>query len=687
MKNLFYKKKFVYVQNLLMVSLILFSILSCGTKKQSKKDPISINVEDAVTQQILNIRSKRNADGKVNLEAIKTFLTVDNPTHRYIAALSLASVQDTNAVESLADALMDPYDEVRRAAAFALGQTKSISAAKFLTDAFRNDSVRTVQAAILEAVGKCGTAQELKSLCVSQPYPIQDSLLQEGLALALYRFALRKMVQPEGTERIMKDFISNSLMPKKARFVAANYLARVPDLDLGKYENILINNVQEESDPDILMFMVLGLAKTKKNNALKTLINTFENHKDYRIRCQIIRGLNNFPYDSCHTLIKEALYDTSLHVRVCAADFLNAYGKSAEATTYFEWAEKHPHWLIKTKLMSAAIRNTEFFKGQSKAFYSTKLSERFVKCKNDYEKAEILTALSNFSWNYKFISDAIFAKSDTVIISPVVKSSAAAALVALYSSPDFEKDMNFSTPRIREEIHQTFRKCIESGDPGVVAVIAEAIANEKNNLKTAFPDYDFLKAAQKKLSIPKELETYLYLQQAIDFLSGKPTSDKTKYKANFVEIDWHFINALGTKPKVSIQTNKGKIVIELFPKEAPATVMQFVQLVKKGFYDGKFFHRVVPNFVAQTGCPRGDGWGGFDVSVVTEISMLKYNESGRVGMASAGKDTESAQFFITHAPAIHLDGNYTIFAQVTDGMDVVHRLEIGDKIQKVELLR
>jgi cyclophilin family peptidyl-prolyl cis-trans isomerase len=658
---------------------------SCGNKTVSQKDAIVIDLEDAVVQQIMNIRSKRNANGEANTDALKTFLAVDNPTHRYMAALALASIQDSSAITALADALEDPYDEVRRAAAFALGQSRSISAAKILSQAFRSDSVRSVQSAILEAVGKCGGEAELKSLCVAQPYPIQDSLLQEGLALALYRFALRKMVQPEGTERIIKDFISNTFMPPAARFVAANYLARVPGLDLSLYEQTLINNVQGEKDPNVLMFMLIGLAKTKGMDALKTLEKTFNSNNDYRIRCQVIRGLNYFPYDSTIVTVKEALYDTSLHVRVCAAEHLIVYGKSRDAVSYFEWAEKHPNWLVKTKLMAAAMSNTEYYKGQSKSFFSTKLMERFTKTENLYEKAEILQALAHFSWNYRYLSEAIFPKSDTIILSPIIKSAAAQALIDLYKSPNLEKEMNFSTARIREEIHQVFRKAIENGDPGVVAIIAEAIADEKNNLKAAFPDFKFLQEAQKKLKIPRDLETYIYLQNAIDFLSG--SKSKVKPTSNFVDIDWHFINALGESPKISIETNKGRIVLELFPKEAPATVMQFVHLVKAGYYDNKSFHRVVPNFVVQGGCPRGDGWGGFDVNVVTEISMLRYIKEGRVGMASAGKDTESAQFFITHAPAIHLDGNYTIFAQVVEGMDIVHRLEIGDTMIKAVLIR
>jgi cyclophilin family peptidyl-prolyl cis-trans isomerase len=677
------------MKSVLKIFIVLFSfayvLSSCGKKAISKKDPINIELNDAVIQQIFNIRSKRSADGKSNIEALKTFLTVDNPAHRYMAALALASLQDTSAISALADALEDPYDEVRRAAAFALGQTKSISAAQILSEAFRADSVRTVQAAILEAVGRCGGEKELKSLCVAQPYPIQDSLLQEGLALAFYRFALRKMVQPEGTERIIKDFISNAFMPAAARFVAANYLARVPGLDLSPYENLLIDNVEGEKDANTLMFLVTGLAKTKGLKALETLDNSFYSNKDYRVRCQIIRGMQYFPYDSTIGIVKDALKDTSVHVRVCAAEHLIGFGKGRDAANYHDWADKQPNWLVKIKLLTAALSNTEYYKNQEKSFYSTKLMEKFRKSENIYEKAEILQALSHYSWNYRYLSDAIFPKSDTVALSPVLKSAAAQALVSLYKSPSLNIELNFSTARVKEEIHQTFRKAIESGDIGVVAIIAEAIADEKNNLKAAFPDYNFLKDAQRRLKLPRDVETFIYLQNAIDYLSG--TKTKIKTPLNFVEIDWHFINALGSKPKVSIETNKGKIVLELYPKEAPATVMQFVHLVKAGYYNNKKFHRVVPNFVAQAGCPRGDGWGGFDVNVVSEFSMLRYIREGRVGMASAGKDTESAQFFITHAPTIHLDGNYTIFAQVIEGMNVVHKLEIGDNMIKVDLLR
>ena len=99
--------------------------------------------------------------------------------------------------------------------------------------------------------------------------------------------------------------------------------------------------------------------------------------------------------------------------------------------------------------------------------------------------------------------------------------------------------------------------------------------------------------------------------------------------------------------KVSIDTDKGAIELELFPQHAPKTVNNFVFLAQEGFYDGVTFHRVEPNFVVQGGDPRGDGWGGPGYAIRTETSLESY-ERGSVGMASSGKDTEGCQFFITH---------------------------------------
>ena len=126
------------------------------------------------------------------------------------------------------------------------------------------------------------------------------------------------------------------------------------------------------------------------------------------------------------------------------------------------------------------------------------------------------------------------------------------------------------------------------------------------------------------------------------------------------------------------------IEIHLNIVEAPLTCASFIGLARRGFYDGLNFHRVVPGFVVQGGCPRGDGNGGPGYTLRCEIGQQPYGR-GAVGMALSGKDTGGIQFFITHAPAPHLDGGYTVFGRVAEGMDVVDRIQPGDVIDRVEI--
>lgn len=135
-----------------------------------------------------------------------------------------------------------------------------------------------------------------------------------------------------------------------------------------------------------------------------------------------------------------------------------------------------------------------------------------------------------------------------------------------------------------------------------------------------------------------------------------------------------------------IITTRGILSIELLPEVAPRTVANFVKLAEDGFYDGLIFHRVVPNFVIQTGCPTGTGWGHPGYDIRCETSRLPF-ERGMVGMAHAGKDTGGSQFFVTHSPQRHLDGRYTIFGRVRKGMSTVDEIRAEDTIQQIRIRR
>jgi len=130
-----------------------------------------------------------------------------------------------------------------------------------------------------------------------------------------------------------------------------------------------------------------------------------------------------------------------------------------------------------------------------------------------------------------------------------------------------------------------------------------------------------------------------------------------------------------------MKTEKGDIRIEFFDEDAPNTVKNFKNLIQDGFYDGLNFHRVIPNFVIQGGCPNGTGTGGPGYHIPCEINTKKHL-TGSLSMAHAGKDTGGSQFFICHSPQPHLDGVHTVFGKTSD-MDVVNSIEPGDTIISV----
>jgi peptidyl-prolyl cis-trans isomerase B (cyclophilin B) len=132
-------------------------------------------------------------------------------------------------------------------------------------------------------------------------------------------------------------------------------------------------------------------------------------------------------------------------------------------------------------------------------------------------------------------------------------------------------------------------------------------------------------------------------------------------------------------------TSKGDITIDLFPKEAPNTVANFYTLASDGFYDGLAFHRVIPGFVAQGGCPEGTGAGGPGWVIPCETKGNPHkHKTGSLSMAHRGKDTGGSQFFLVLAPQPHLDGLHTVFGQVSDGIEVMKDLEMGDEIKSVK---
>ena len=140
-------------------------------------------------------------------------------------------------------------------------------------------------------------------------------------------------------------------------------------------------------------------------------------------------------------------------------------------------------------------------------------------------------------------------------------------------------------------------------------------------------------------------------------------------------------------PQVTLETNRGRIVLELAEDDAPNTVANFVSLAEKGFYNGVVFHRVIADFMIQGGDPTGTGSGGPGYVIADEFSPRLRHTRGVISMANAGPNTGGSQFFITHVACPHLDGKHAVFGRVIDGMGVVDSIRQGDRIEKVTVDR
>ena len=136
-----------------------------------------------------------------------------------------------------------------------------------------------------------------------------------------------------------------------------------------------------------------------------------------------------------------------------------------------------------------------------------------------------------------------------------------------------------------------------------------------------------------------------------------------------------------SRPRVLLETSKGNVTLELFEDEAPNTVANFISLVEKGYYDGLKFHRVIDQFMAQGGCPKGTGTGGPGYHIRCECYRPERHKHkrGSISMAHAGRDTGGSQFFITFVDTPHLDGKHTVFGCVVEGMEAIDKLNRSDR--------
>ena len=664
-----------------MLLLLAATIFSCVPPREEEilTDVRAGDWSDPINQKIYNFQDQLLSD------SLYTYFSNPDPTYRYAAAMAFASVRDSSAVDSLGALLKDPVPQVRQAAAYALGQIGAVDGVEaLLAGAFdRYDSLglsTAVNATILEAIGKSGGEESLEYLAAVQSYRPSDTLLLLGQARGIYRFALRGITTEAGTERMIA-LATGPKFPKSARLIAGHYLARAARINLDTFAGILARTAPGARDADLRMALALALGKARRPVAVDTLINWFQQESDYRVKVNLLRAMAGADYERTSPVLFAALRDGNLHVANRAAQMLLDFGNARDAGAY--WRASRDSLLApltKATLLAAAQRHLPAALAETKTSLNNDCRRRFEYAKNPYNKAAYLRALGEHSWNYRYI----FRVADT-IPNLVVRTAAAEALAGISSLPNFQKVFGLGWKRTSAELAGMFRAILRSGDVGAMAIAAAALRHPDRNYVIYLDTLSFLDSALTRLELPRDQETYQEIQRTATFLRTGKDAAPAKPAFNH-PIPWKVVTGLKRKPQVEIETVKGRIRLELLPKQAPGSVANFVELARKGFFNGKNFHRVAPNFVIQGGCPRGDGYGALGYTIRSELGPAYYDAAGYVGMASAGNHTEGTQFFITHSPTPHLDGNYTIFARVIEGMEVVHAIQVGDVIEKVTIL-
>ncbi|MEN8153664.1 MAG: peptidylprolyl isomerase [Acidobacteriota bacterium] len=658
------------------IFLILISFFSCAGDKEKNIEGKNI-FSDKTLQKIYTLQDKRDSMG------LHIYLKDRNPIYRKYAALSFASVQDKDSVKEISALLSDSDDSVRQAAAYALGQTGDSMAEDRLMESFSKEASSYVKMVILEALGKCGTEKGLKFLSYLK-VKSENEIVLKGQVLGLYRFILRKKNSEEGTGKIFKILKESS--SGDVRFYAANYLSRISNIDLSGNFDEIKELYKKETENRVKMNLALAVGKCKGEEALDFLLSAAGAGSDYRVRVNSIKAMSTFDYSEIKDILFKLVNEKDYAISVAASEIILNKGVKEDSKKYIGLAKNISDWRTGVNLLAAALKYSEDKKSVSSiiiAFYKKTL--------NIYEKGGLLSALGEYSMNFDFIEGEVFSEKDKVI-----RTNGMLALSSIIKNKNFKPEKKIERGKGIHTLKKVFadilKRGISSGDSAIIGISSGILIDKQSGFKGYFDDLDFLSVAIEKCRLPEDLEAWIALKKAIDFFKGESSQEKDKGKnltlpklpAN--PTNWDQVISISPEQKVRIKTSRGDIVIRLDINKAPGSVSNFLRLIEMGFYEKSIFHRVVPNFVIQDGCPRGDGWGGPPFSIRSEFSDLYYEE-GSVGMASAGKDTEGSQWFITHSSTPHLDGRYTIFAKVISGMDVVHKIQVGDRILSLTVLK
>ncbi len=660
-------------------------------------------------ETILRIQDRRTP----NDGALSALLDDADPVVRERAVRAYASIQDTNALGLIVGRMQDPDLAVQRSACLAVGQTAMLlsppARAALERDLIwkRLPDIGT-PAELIEEIGKFGTADALSDLLIRYGNSASEQHT-DGLTMALVRFAIRGVSSPEATRFLLRHAYAQGATTWQTMY-ALQRTGATPEI-AAEVERLVL--LRQHPDPLVRLNLAALLGKLKDVRVgREPLRRLAEFDADWRVRVNALRALATYPVrtDRATLLVfRRAFYDGDNMVAVTALAALRTSDLVA-ADTSGEAAEVYQHlrrlaanesgnavWTVQSEAaqtLAALLGPSAFPRGLPTATTPRHLHAdllRALGATGDPSGLPRLTEMSRSSdpvracgaieglsalarrctWDHKVPGAVRTALLEALTSDDVAITGTAAGAL----TDSLLRDDTIVPAMLNALAAQRLPDGLEA-----MQELIGALGTIGDN-RAVLPLLDHLRSPDRTVAIAAAKA--LGMITGTNYLSRLPAAQEAFY----TDFDFTFLRALPETLQVSIETARGTMQASFYTNAAPFTVMALVKLSEqRGFFRGLTFHRVVPNFVTQGGCPRGDGWGGPGFTLRSEFSALQYGE-GTIGIASAGKDTEGSQFFITHSPQPHLDGRYTIIGRVTEGMAVVRALQRDDRIFDVRVLR
>jgi cyclophilin family peptidyl-prolyl cis-trans isomerase len=639
--------------------------------------------------RILALEDRRTTGGG----ELIALLADDDRGVRRRAALAAGRIADPFVVPALLELMDDGEVEVRQMAAFALGLVGDRRAAPRLTAALSDPAV-VVRARSAEALGRIGgpgVADALARMAVAATPQNAETLTVRGddpgsatdpwLELRLALFALARLKDARAAETVLlragrsrfdwwaatwtaMRIESPSLRPvllaaaastdAASRAFAARGLGAIKDA--GSVE--LLSKLARDPDQTVAVNALRALGAIGDEHGVAAAAGALRS-ADTVLVVEGLKALASLPADgSLRERIVTLVGHPEAWVRAAALQALARMDRE-ELALVLSGLDPDPAWMVRAGLaagLGAAGDERSvallfaMLKDEDTRLYPAVL-EALVKARGP----DAADTLGRYLQHPDFAVRAAAAKG----LADLKATGQTAALTAAYraSQPDADLDAR---------LEQVGALAVQK-DPAARATLLEAARSDPSRVvrERAISALRALGAeAPPPGPDPIERPPFDYREAMAPF---DPKPDVPLYT-----------------PRAILHTRHGTIEIHLNVIEAPLTSASFMDLARRGFYDGLTFHRVVPGYVIQGGDPRGDSSGGPGYTIRCEIGERPYGR-GTVGMALSGKDTGGSQFFITHTPTPHLDGGYTVFGWVAEGMDVVDKIRPGDVIERVEI--